>query len=481
MYPFRLHTWHSLAVNGLLISMFVTAIALSIESDRTELRIKQRIAAEGNEAGPSYHNAVVPISATPRKFTGEPRNPSPKKAKTSQPRLSRTAQARSTPKEFIVGVIIKNGMEQVTQNGQEEWVRKEKLDPNADWVMAFIQPEQLSQSRIHKVRVWGYQTFRDTVSDESIFNPWKAKVTDGVTAHPSLYGVRVSLSRKDLFLPVGTVKMSENAKSDLTRVMIEDLDQSHSDKLPDVLSIYDVLFISGKRMGKHSRITVVSFDMSESSAFGEAFDEMVRAKGTGAGRVVSAGDKWEWELYERVKSGTITLRQSLVKRKNQDILEDLWNEVYSPKSVVPSTSSQHLPSTSSQHGPSTSSQKLSSTPEYQDPSFPKWVFKDQDFDEWKDSEAWSEGLVEPSKSHNPKSVVPSTSSQHLPSTSSQHLPSTSSQHGPSTSSQKLSSTSEYQDPSFPKWVFKDQDFDEWKDSEAWSEGLAEPSKSPGQN
>ncbi|KAJ3715801.1 hypothetical protein C8R42DRAFT_779011 [Lentinula raphanica] len=122
---------------------------------------------------------------------------------------------------------------------------------------------------------------------------------------------------------VSAVKISENTQVYLTEHITEQVTNSRSDKLPNVLSIYEALLLNRKFLKNFS------FDISKSSEFGKAFDEMVREKGTGVGRVLSKDrDEWEWELYERIKDGAIALDDNLLDRKNEDILEKLWGEVH---------------------------------------------------------------------------------------------------------------------------------------------------------
>ncbi|KAJ3771333.1 hypothetical protein FB446DRAFT_111250 [Lentinula raphanica] len=309
MYPFRLSTWHSLAVYVVLLSMIAPAtFALPIESDTTApQKVGPRIAARAHQAEPSRTNSI------------ESRGSGPNEAK-----LYHVSVANLTPKELIVTVIIKDGMEKVTQNGQEKWVPKGKLDPNADWVVAFIPPEVEDPSQSDReVEVWGYQTTKDedTAPKGSVLKQWKRTV--GQSTQRSLYGAHTTLTSADRVVKIAAVKISGNTQVYLKEHITEQVTNSRSDKLPNVLSIYEVLLLNRKFLRNFS------FDISKSSEFGKAFDEMVREKGTGAGRVLSkVRDEWEWELYERIKDGAIALDDNLLDRKNEDILEKLWGEVH---------------------------------------------------------------------------------------------------------------------------------------------------------
>ncbi|KAJ3818907.1 hypothetical protein F5880DRAFT_1176009 [Lentinula raphanica] len=361
MYCFRLFTWHSLVVHILVLSMIATAIPLPVDSSMTQsesARKRNREKAGLSTAGPpSRNNAVSRYHAGFRSNKACPSGNNdiakPYHIKNSE------AQFDAAPKtDFFLAVIIKNGLEEVVKDGQVIWAKKVMLEADAHWLMAFIPSAKLDSSQnagYRQVQVWGYQTTKDTASEESI-SKWERTVNEKKRRY--LYGALTTLSNADRVLKIARVSLPDHAHSCLTRDAIEKVNQSRSERLPDVLSIYELLLIN-KKLLKH-----VSFDMSKSSEFGMAFDEMVRKKGTGAGGALSKEkDRWEYELYERIWEGKIILDEGLLLRKNQDALEDLWNEVHNPKSVVPSTSS---------HDPSSSS--------CQDPPLPPciWVFEEQD-------------------------------------------------------------------------------------------------------
>ncbi|KAJ3761378.1 hypothetical protein EV360DRAFT_80290 [Lentinula raphanica] len=305
MYLFRISTWHSLVVHVLLLLIIAAAIALPIERDTAERQEDQRIAAR---AGPSDRNTVVPTS-----FVKIMPNPSP----TDRLFLQREAKTAlqwadaATPKDYVLSVRV---------GGHAERYKERRADV---WVLAFIPDETLKEKRT--IQVLGYRTIRDT-APQSDFR-WTRQVH---TQHKkSVYGALVTVSPQHPHYDIATLKMSEETKANLTIDMREDVDEYRIDKLPSALSIYQFAVRVRHQLAKpkyRDIVDVQSFDISKSSEFGQAFNEMVKEKGTGAGDALSEEeDKWEWELYERIESGAVVLEDSL-KLYNRDILEEFWDE-----------------------------------------------------------------------------------------------------------------------------------------------------------
>ncbi|KAJ3715785.1 hypothetical protein C8R42DRAFT_680382 [Lentinula raphanica] len=324
MYLFRLvFTWYSLAANILLLSMILAAIALPMDPSTTTqsegTRKRDRETANLDAAGLSSTNAVVISSESngSRKLlnTRPPRKQrlaaSGSQGKVVKPRPNQSSEARSTPKMYIIAVII--------ENGKAEWTEKQEVDPLARWVVALILLEDANRL---PYQFWGYETIRDDSETAQSETKWKMRVDK--RHHRFLYGAWVALSERHLVLEIGTLTTSQDMKSLLTKKMRAELATYHFDQLPSVLSIYQFLLLFHQQALKHLHVQVHSFDISEFSDFGKAFKQIVRKKGTGAGGVMS---QWEWELYERIQSKSIILEDSLWKHKNQDILVELRADV----------------------------------------------------------------------------------------------------------------------------------------------------------
>ncbi|KAJ3715834.1 hypothetical protein C8R42DRAFT_216416 [Lentinula raphanica] len=344
MYPFRQRsTWHSLVVNVLLLSTIASAMALPIEPDPTEPRIEQKIVARGGKAGSSNQDAAVATASKRLRSSGsneagasgqdasaQPTEQSPKKPKKPKVRSSGTSEAKATLREVIVGVIIKNGMTKVTtEEDKEIWVKKDKLEPDARCLMALIPSElalRWSQSASDKglEQVTGYQTTKNPSSPSNF--KWERTI-DRVHGG-SIYGARTTLYPADRIIKIATVEMSQNLKTSLTKDLIQKVTQSRSDKLPNVLSIYELLLHMMRSLKDEYGINV-DFDMSPDSEFGEAFWEMLGENGTGEGRVLAeTGEDWERELYRQIMVGDIRLDDALLDSGNKVILETLWDKVH---------------------------------------------------------------------------------------------------------------------------------------------------------
>ncbi|KAJ3826884.1 hypothetical protein F5880DRAFT_1541449, partial [Lentinula raphanica] len=154
----------------------------------------------------------------------------------------------------------------------------------------------------------------------------------------------VTVSPSRLNFTIGTVTMSQETRAELGRDMRAAVDDYRVDKLPNVPSIYQFAVLLRRQLDKvkyRGTVTVHSFNISDSSEFGKAFDEMVRKKGTGAGDELSEEEdkwewelykriqnRWEWELYKRIESKAIILENSLWLHHNHDIFEELWDEIH---------------------------------------------------------------------------------------------------------------------------------------------------------
>ncbi|KAJ3769818.1 hypothetical protein FB446DRAFT_746454 [Lentinula raphanica] len=338
MHLFRIvFMWRSLAVHVILLSMITAAIALPIGTDTTEPGKEQEIVARSGEAGSSSAYGqrefvkILPKPTQPKSKQAirprpKPRRPQQQPTGPKKPR-THDSKARAIPIEYIIGVIIEDGkkMIELEEDGEVMYIEKEaeEVDPNSNWVVALIPVEDLN--REDSWTVTGFQTIRD--STDSVTR-WKRKVKPGKLN--ALNGVSVRMYAGNLILEVARVTMTENTRShQLANFMRKNVQEHHIDKLPNVPSIYQFLLLFREVESDEELKPLIKFSegwaMSESSSFGKTFKQMVNKMGTGAREVLSETDKWERELYERIKSGQVKLDESL-KCHNRDILEDLWNE-----------------------------------------------------------------------------------------------------------------------------------------------------------
>ncbi|KAJ3715849.1 hypothetical protein C8R42DRAFT_725650 [Lentinula raphanica] len=341
MYLFKIvFTWRSLAVHVLLLSVITTVIALPINSstklseetrerdgkkarsdltvsssnpeshDNTRTPKKQKTAgSSSNEAGPSGNVDIAIAEASDAK----------------------SSEAPSKPQELIIAVII--------EGGKELWNRGEDVNAEATWFMAIVAVEQFARigRKKDRPRVYAYQTISEGRTEgnmESQFNSKWTRRRIATKNQNDLYGKQIDLSPQHLIFEIARVTTTSELRTirhKLFQVMRQRFGEYHSDRLPNVPSIYQsVLLLHNATLHEPDVIAVQpkTLEISESSGFGKAFYKMVEKKGTGVGQKLSVKEKWEWELYKRITSGAIVLKDSLLEHKNKDILEDLWDEVY---------------------------------------------------------------------------------------------------------------------------------------------------------
>ncbi|KAJ3769817.1 hypothetical protein FB446DRAFT_746443 [Lentinula raphanica] len=333
-------TWRSLAVHVLLLSVITTVIALPINSstksseetrerdgkkarsdltvsssnpeshDNTRTPKKQKTAgSSSNEAGPSGNVDIAIAEASDAK----------------------SSEAPSTLQELIIAVII--------EGGKELWNRGEDVNAEATWFMAIVAVEQFARigRKKDRPRVYAYQTIREGRTEgnmESQFNSKWTRRRIATKNQNDLYGKQIDLSPQHLIFEIARVTTTSELRTirhKLFQVMRQRFGEYRSDRLPNVPSIYQsVLLLHNATLHEPDVIAVQpkTLEISESSGFGKAFYKMVEKKGTGVGQKLSVKEKWEWELYQRITSGAIVLKDSLLEHKNKDILEDLWDEVY---------------------------------------------------------------------------------------------------------------------------------------------------------
>ncbi|KAJ3761382.1 hypothetical protein EV360DRAFT_80295 [Lentinula raphanica] len=365
MHLFRIvFMWRSLAVHVILLSMITAAIALPIGTDTTEPGKEQEIVARSGEAGSSSTYGqrefvkILPKATQPKskqamkprpnphpqqtasvlfQLSGSQQPTGPKKPRTQDPkaRAALLWADAAIPIEYIVGVIIEDGKEMIEleEDGEVMYIEKEaeEVDPNSNWVVALIPVEDLN--REDRWTVTGFQTIRD--STDSVTR-WKRKVKPGKLN--ALNGVSVRMYAGNLILEVARVTMTENTRShQLANFMRRNVQEHHIDKLPNVPSIYQFLLLFREVESDNELKPLIEFAMSESSSFGKTFKQMVNKMGTGAREVLSETDKWERELYERIKSGQVKLDESL--NATTATFWRICGTKYTPRHFFPTTTS----------------------------------------------------------------------------------------------------------------------------------------------
>ncbi|KAJ3826889.1 hypothetical protein F5880DRAFT_1541550 [Lentinula raphanica] len=375
-------TWRSLAVHVLLLSVITTVIALPMGSS-TKAREQTRKKLDEEKA-----RSDRTVSSSNPESRGSTRTPENQKAAGSSSNeagpsgnintaivqasdATRVATRRKAPKkltDYVFGVAI---------GGRQG---SKKLTDTAEWVMTITPCELLTPTagdgKGTRVTTTGYRTEKDIASSSNF--GWKRKKTVS-TSSSNVNGVQIAISSDRPFLEIARLRMSTQDKAQLSAIMGTAVGKYRIDKLPNIPSLYLYARLLEYKLTHwdskdHVIVQIISFDMSKSSAFGEAFEKMIESKGSGVGRLLSEqSDIWEWALYERIQSGDIDLDkifseildvgEKLGNNKDEsmlDVSQELWEEVH--RTRLPATGRQNpsLPATSSQHPP------LEWTDEHQD-------------------------------------------------------------------------------------------------------------------
>ncbi|KAJ3771340.1 hypothetical protein FB446DRAFT_111508 [Lentinula raphanica] len=389
MYLFRIiFTRRSLAAHVFLLSMIATAIALPMVKSKPKPPKKPRTRTEGS-----------------------------------------TGQAGSSGQYLVFSAVSGEVIPEGELEGYEDYEfaavmsghKSSASDPTmAQWVMALIPSVYLTptdQDLKSQPRVFGYRTIRDPNSSK-----WTQQRYTQMST--SVTGARIIPNR--FRYTIAKLRMSPGTKGLLTESMGAVVDENHTDKLPTIPSGYQYALLFEKLLKKPEFkhiVEIISFDISETSEYGEAFTEMIKNKRTEGGKVLNKKtDSWEWELYEQIEHyGPTEILEKSLDSQNRYLLEGSWSKLHgtgpptpsSQNTPVPATSPQNLllPATSSQNSPLPGTLPQNSphpnSPSH-DPLFPAWAYKEQDIHldpKWKDPENWKHALASPADSPGHRSDI----------------------------------------------------------------------------
>ncbi|KAJ3833799.1 hypothetical protein F5878DRAFT_388138 [Lentinula raphanica] len=262
MYLFRIiFRRRSLAVHVFLLSMIATAIALP----------------------------MVKSKSKPHKKPGIPRI----KASTGQAGSSGQYSVFSAVLCFFwqSGEVIPEG--ELEGNEDYEFAavmsghKSSASDPTmAQWVMALIPSVYLTPTNEDlkfQPRVFGYRTIRDPNSSE-----WTQQTSAQSTT--LVTGTRLTIYPTRFRYTIAKLRMSPRTKGLLTESLGGVVNENHTDKLPTIPSGYQYALLFEKQLKKPEFkhiVKIISFDISETSEYGEAFTDMIKNKCLGGGKVLN--------------------------------------------------------------------------------------------------------------------------------------------------------------------------------------------------
>ncbi|KAJ3963550.1 hypothetical protein EV361DRAFT_956892 [Lentinula raphanica] len=236
-------------------------------------------------------------------------------------------------------------------------------DPTmAQWVMALIPSVYLTPTNEDlkfQPRVFGYRTIRDPNSSE-----WTQQTSAQSTT--LVTGTRLTIYPTRFRYTIAKLRMSPRTKGLLTESLGGVVNENHTDKLPTIPSSYQYALLFEKQLKKPEFkhiVKIISFDISETAEYGEAFTDMIKNKCLGGGKVLNKEtDRWEWELYEQIEHyGPTNILEKSLDSRNRYLLKGSWDKLHgtglpatsSQNTPLPATSPQNLllPATSSQNSP----------------------------------------------------------------------------------------------------------------------------------
>ncbi|KAJ3715988.1 hypothetical protein C8R42DRAFT_203849 [Lentinula raphanica] len=307
MHLCRIFTWHLFVANILILSMISAA----------------PIASPPTSQLPSeeFESKKRPFSKSSVVMPGRPS----KKQRASDPH---------TPKNYYIIVTPRGG-----RQGTPTVEKKQAGDPmEVIWTAGLVPVE--NESDLGSKKFYGYQTQWQSPAQWTIARTEKQR---------SLYGASVHISKKTEYPPIiiGTATMTEIAlNKKITPEVHEAVIKHHSDKLPNLVSIYQYLIhlegvlkkfstnaIDTHAVGtdnnqqssvtdidKRPLVTNLVFDISDSSKFMKAFKEMIEKKSSAAGFQLNPSYPWEMDLYDRIGTGKLTVPE-MVKEENKKEME----------------------------------------------------------------------------------------------------------------------------------------------------------------
>ncbi|KAJ3821472.1 hypothetical protein F5880DRAFT_820515 [Lentinula raphanica] len=275
MHLCRIFTWHLFVANMMLILSMISAAPIAFPPTSSSQLLSQ------SKKRPFSKSSVV-----------MPGRPS-KKQRASDPH---------TPKNYYIIVTPRGG-----RQGTPTVEKKQAGDPmEVIWTAGLVPVE--NESDLGSKKFYGYQTQWQSPAQWTIARTEKQR---------RLYGASVHISKKTEYPPIiiGTATMTQIAlNKKITPEVHEAVIKHHSDKLPNLVSIYQYLIHLEGVLKKFSTNAI------NTHAFMKAFKEMIEKKSSAAGFQLNPSYPWEMDLYDRIGTGKLTVPE-MVKEENKKEME----------------------------------------------------------------------------------------------------------------------------------------------------------------
>ncbi|KAJ3773500.1 hypothetical protein FB446DRAFT_787776 [Lentinula raphanica] len=202
-------------------------------------------------------------------------------------------------------------------------------DPKATWTVGFVQAEK--ESDLSGKILCGYRTVQTQPPAKPFAGEWEFVVDKNQPRKTGLCQAvaNISKTKKHPCLIIGVATMTVvTLQKQINPKVYDAVIKHHSDKLPNLVSVYQYLIHlekvlkepSLKDINKHPLVTNLEFDISDSSEFMKAFRKMILVKGSAAGFQLNSSHPWELDLYNRIEKEKLKV-PDMVKDQNKKEME----------------------------------------------------------------------------------------------------------------------------------------------------------------
>ncbi|KAJ3715987.1 hypothetical protein C8R42DRAFT_778727 [Lentinula raphanica] len=202
-------------------------------------------------------------------------------------------------------------------------------DPKATWTVGFVQAEK--ESDLSGKILCGYRTVQTQPPAKPFAGEWEFVVDKNQPRKTGLCQAvaNISKTKKHPCLIIGVATMTVvTLQKQINPKVYDAVIKHHSDKLPNLVSVYQYLIHlekvlkepSLKDINKYPLVTNLEFDISDSSEFMKAFRKMILVKGSAAGFQLNSSHPWELDLYNRIEKEKLEV-PDMVKDQNKKEME----------------------------------------------------------------------------------------------------------------------------------------------------------------
>ncbi|KAJ3762306.1 hypothetical protein EV360DRAFT_67186 [Lentinula raphanica] len=262
MHLFRVFTCHALATSMLILSMISAApISTSWQPPESKKRLFSEFSvAEVDEA-----------------------EESPKRPRGSYKYHDHANGSKAPLRKYYI-VVCPQSKQKVDSERYS--------DPKATWTVGFIQAEK--ESDLSGKILCGYRTVQTQPPAKPFAGEWEFVVDKNQPRKTGLCQAvaNISKTKKHPCLIIGVATMTVvTLQKQINPKVYDAVIKHHSDKLPNLVSVYQYLIHlekvlkepSLKDINKHPLVTNLEFDISDLSEFMKAFRKMILVKGSAAG------------------------------------------------------------------------------------------------------------------------------------------------------------------------------------------------------